>query len=133
MIRDPKLTLQYEQIIETPGNKQTPQKYEGAMPSFELGGGGMQQSKYDAAATSPTTSKFEPKYEPNLSMENSNSSSHVAEPRMEAPPRNILVAPENNSISMTLMQWESTDANSPQREPFLNSETLQRVLSKCNY
>jgi len=80
------------------------QKYEGAMPSFELGGGGMQQSKYDAAATSPTTSKFEPKYEPNLSMENSNSSSHVAEPRMEAPPRNILVAPENNSISMTLMQ-----------------------------
>ena len=66
----------------------------------------MQQPKYDAAATSPTTSKFEPKYEPNLSMENSNSSSHVAESetRPEAPPRNILVAPENNSISMALMQ-----------------------------
>ena len=66
----------------------------------------MQQAKYEAA--SPT--KFEPKYEPNLSMENSSSSSsQVGETRPErlgeAPARNILVAPtENNSISMTLMQ-----------------------------
>ena len=64
----------------------------------------MQQPKYEA--TSPT--KFEPKYEPNLSMENS-SSSQVGETRPErlgeAPARNILVTPtESNSISMTLMQ-----------------------------
>ena len=91
----------------------TPQKYEskyeGAMPSFDL------QPKYDAA--SPT--KFEPKYEPNLSMENnSNNNSNNSGQQLvggdtrigmvgaaaEAPPRNILVAPENNSISMTLMQ-----------------------------
>ena len=73
------------------------------MPPFELGGGGggMQGSKYDSAA-SPTT-KFEPKYEPNLSMENSNSS-HIAETRTEVPPRNILVASENNSISMPMIQ-----------------------------
>ena len=95
-------------MVETPAKKPTPQKYEskyeGAMPSFELGGGSM-QPKYDVAG-SPTT-KFEPKYEPNLSMENSNSNSIQAaerEMRTEAPPRNILVAPENNSISMTLMQ-----------------------------
>jgi len=83
-------------------------KYEGAMPSFDL------QPKYDAA--SPT--KFEPKYEPNLSMENnSNNNSNNSGQQLvggdtrigmvgaaEAPPRNILVAPENNSISMTLMQ-----------------------------
>ena len=73
------------------------------MPSFELGGGSM-QPKYDAAGS--PSSKFEPKYEPNLSMENSNSSIQAAEreARTEAPPRNILVTPENNSISMTLMQ-----------------------------
>ena len=63
------------------------------------------QPKYEAA--SPT--KFEPKYEPNLSMDNSSSSQvggGETRPGMgEAPPRNILVAPaENNSISMTLMQ-----------------------------
>ena len=98
------------------------------MPSFDL------QPKYDGA--SPT--KFEPKYEPNLSMENSNSNSQQlvgGETRIgmvggvaEAPPRNILLAPENNSISMTLMQWESTtppDANYHQCEPPLEtSETL---------
>ena len=92
---------------ETHCMKSIPQKYEskydGAMPSFDL------QPKYEGA--SPT--KFEPKYEPNLSMENSNSQQLVGggETRIgmvggvaEAPPRNILLAPENNSISMTLMQ-----------------------------
>ena len=78
------------------------------MPSFDL------QPKYEGA--SPT--KFEPKYEPNLSMENSNSNSNSNSQQLvggetrigmvggvaEAPPRNILLPPENNSISMTLMQ-----------------------------
>jgi len=84
------------------------QKYEGAMPSFDLGGVVGMQPKYEAA--SPT--KFEPKYEPNLSVEHSSSSSGrevgggelMRSGMVEAPPRNILVAPENNSISMTLMQ-----------------------------
>ena len=96
------------------------------MPSFDLGGGGMQQAKYEAASPS----KFEPKYEPNLSMENS-SSSQVGETRPErlgeAPARNILVAPtENNSISMTLMQWESTTYMQTiiHANPPLTSETL---------
>jgi len=63
------------------------------------------QPKYEAA--SPT--KFEPKYEPNLSVEHSSSrevggGADLRSGMVEAPPRNILVAPENNSISMTLMQ-----------------------------
>ena len=130
-----------------------PQKYEskyegGAMPSFELGGG-IQQPKYDTASPpAKFEPKFEPKYEPNLSqkfepnlsMENTNSGQqqqqqqHVVggEGRTglgEVPPaRNMLVAaPENNSISMAMMQWDFQKTQKLMQTNIimiLNTETL---------
>lgn len=72
--------------------------YDGPAPSYEHAG----MPKYETSIPK-FEPKFEPKYEPNLSMENGQHGQINRNHLTSENARNILAA-DNNSISMTLMQ-----------------------------
>jgi len=80
---------------EAPQVQKYEAKYDGSVPTFDLGN----IPKYDSACPTKFEPKFEPKYEPNLSVENSH-------PVLVGETPRAMLAPENTSISMTLMQWK---------------------------
>jgi hypothetical protein len=77
-------------------------KYDGPVPTFDLGSS---LPKYESASPTKFEPKFEPKYEPNLSVETRDQQGMPVDRNVLTPESSrAMLAGENNSVSMTLMQ-----------------------------